>query len=162
MQKNNNEALTTLVFNQAKAEKAKILQAQADAIDAYFKGRNAPLEGTGMKMAIEADKNGLDWRLLPAISARESNTGKEACKRVSHSFFGWGSCKINFDSNDQAIEVVASNLGGNDLDTDQYYKGKTTKQILRTYNTVIEKYPEQVMKIMDKIGSEKIVLNGNA
>ncbi len=156
VQKMNTRVEALLALNQADDAKTKTLQLQADAIDAYFSNRNAPLAGTGMKMAIEADKNDLDWRLLPAIATRESNAGKEACRKVEHSFFGWGSCKIEFESDDQAIEIVALHLGGNHENTDQYYAGKTTYQILRKYNTVIKKYPEQVIKIMDAIGPEDV------
>ncbi|MCX6753381.1 MAG: hypothetical protein NTW62_03505 [Candidatus Nomurabacteria bacterium] len=156
VQKMNNGVESLLALNQATDDKTKTLQLQADAIDAYFTKRSAPLAGLGMKMAVEADKNGLDWRLLPAIATRESNAGKMACKRVAHSFFGWGSCHIAFDSDEQAIEIVAAHLGGNMDSTDQYYEGKTTYQILRKYNTVIKKYPEEVINIMNMIGPEDV------
>ncbi len=159
-QKLNTEAPATLSFSQEKEAKAKTLQMQANAIDAYFKSRNAPLEGMGMKMAIEADKNGLDWRLIPAISIRESSGGKESCKGASHSFLGWGSCKINFKSKEQSIEVVAKNLGGNNPKTARYYAGKNTREILLSYNppSIVLHYVDQVIKIMDKIGDEKVVI----
>jgi hypothetical protein len=141
--------------NQVKEEeKLKTLKLQGDAIDAYFSKRDAPLAGLGLKMAQEADINGLDWRLLPAIALRESNAGIDDCDRVEHSFFGWGSCRIPFNSDEQAIEVVAMNLGGNNPATEKYYqKGSTTEQILRRYNSYIKNYPAQVMRIMDSIGS---------
>ena len=114
-----------------------------------------PLEGTGMKMVEEAIKNELDWRLLPAIAVRESTGGKFACKKVSNSAFGWGSCKINFKSNDEAIEIVAKNLGGNNPKTARHYDEKDTVGILKAYNppSIVPKYAEQVMSIMDKIGT---------
>ena len=144
----------TLAFNQALDPDAESLKAKAEAIDAYFALRNMPLEGTGMKMVQEALKNDLDWRLLPAISARESTGGKFECKKVSNNAFGWGSCKIGFKSNEEAIETVARNLGGNNPKTAKHYDDKTTKQILRVYNppSIVPKYAEQVMTIMDTIG----------
>ncbi len=153
-QKQNIEAGGLFAFNQAEDPKVQTLKLQADAIDAYFAGRNSPLEGLGMKMAVEADKNDLDWRLIPAIATRESNAGKMACKNVKNSWLGWGSCKISFDSNEQAIEVVARNLGGNNPNTAHHYDGKTTFQILQKYNppSVVPRYAQQVMKIMDSIG----------
>ena len=100
-QKVNIEAKATLVLNQAADAEADLkeetFKAQAKAIDAYFAARNMPLKGTGMKMAIEADANGIDWRLLPAIAVRESTGGKFACKRVANNPFGWGSCKIGLN-----------------------------------------------------------------
>jgi len=116
-------------------------------------------------MVEEAEKNGIDWRLLPAIAVRESTGGKHACKKVKNSFFGWGSCKINFKSTEEAIEVVAKNLGGNNPNTDHHYAGKTTKEILQKYNppSVVPRYAEQVMNIMDTIGEADLgVENSNA
>src|SRR3989339_1473772 len=132
---------------------------KANAIDNYFKARKMPLEGTGMKMVLEAEKNNLDWRLLPAIAVRESTGGKNACKKVEFNSFGWGSCKIGFESNEKAIEVVALNLGGNHPKTEKYYDNKTTKQILRAYNppSIVRRYAEQVMSIMNKIGEADTV-----
>ena len=134
---------------------------KAQAIDAYFNKYDMPLAGHGMKMVIEAEKNDIDWRLLPAIAVRESTGGKFACKGATHSFFGWGSCKINFDSVDHAIEVVAKNLGGNNPNTDHYYAGKTVKEILQKYNppSIVPNYAPQVMKIMDTIGAGELVLD---
>src|SRR3989344_813434 len=72
------------------------LKLEAQAIDAYFAERGMPLEGSGKKMAEEAEKNEIDWRLLPAIAVRESTGGKFDCKKVENNPFGWGSCKIGF------------------------------------------------------------------
>lgn len=128
---------------------------KAEAIDTYFKNHDAPLKGYGMKFVVEAEENDIDWRLLPAIAMRESTGGKQACKRVPNSVFGWGSCKISFDSIEQSIEVVAKNLGGNNPNTDHHYEGKTTEQILRKYNSYIKNYPAQVMRIMEDISPTK-------
>lgn len=158
-QKQSIEASDLLALNQAIDQKNK-----ADAIDTYFEARSMPLKGTGMKMVLEAEKNELDWRLLPAIAIRESTGGKFACKKVTYNSFGWGSCKIGFDSNEKAIEIVARNLGGNNPNTDHHYAGKTTKQILQKYNppSVVPRYAEQVMSIMDDIGKIDEIVIPNA
>ena len=132
----------------------KIRKERAEKIDAYFESKGAPLSGYGEKFVEEAEKNGLDYRLLPAIAMRESTGGKQACKKAANSVFGYGSCKMSFKSIDDSIRVVAESLGGNNPNTDQHYAGKTTEQILRKYNSVIPKYPQQVMKIMDTIGED--------
>jgi len=161
-QKVNIEAKATLALNQAADAEADLkeetFKAQAQAIDAYFAARNMPLKGTGMKMAIEADANGIDWRLLPAIAVRESTGGKFACKRVANNPFGWGSCKIGFKSMDASIETVARNLGGNNPKTAHHYDNKTTKQILNAYNppSIVPRYTTQVIAIMNIIGSEDV------
>ena len=104
---------------------SQVLKARAEAIDAYFAERGMPLKGMGEKMVEEAIKNDLDWRLLPAIAVRESTGGKFECKKVPNNPFGWGSCKIGFKSNEQAIETVARNLGGNNPNTARHYDEKT-------------------------------------
>ena len=153
-QKQNIEANGLLAFNQVIGQKANDLKSKADAIDTFYKEHNMPLEGMGMKMVEEAEKNDIDWRLLPAISVVESTGGRHACKKVTHSFMGWGSCKINFKSDEEAIEIVAKNLGGNNPNTDQHYADKTTKQILQKYNppSIVPDYADKVMKVMEEIG----------
>jgi hypothetical protein len=153
-QKLNNTAIGLLAFNQAPDPAVQILKAKGDAIDAYFKEHNMPLVGTGLKMATEAENNGLDWRLVAAIAVRESTGGKFECKKVPNNAFGWGSCKIGFNSNEHAIEIVAKNLGGNNPKTAYHYEDKTTKQILRAYNppSIVPRYAEQVIDIMEDIG----------
>lgn len=167
VQKVNIEFPVLLAVNQP--EDLKVLQEEtrkikADAIDAYFKARSMPLAGTGMTMVLVAEKNDIDWRLLPAIAARESTGGKFACKKVTFNPFGWGSCKIGFKSNEEAIEVVARNLGGNNPNTAHHYDNKTTKQILRAYNppSVVLHYAEQVMNIMNAIGDAEVTVDSNS
>ena len=161
-QQMNIEANGFLAFNQLISQKSEnpSHEEKALAIDAYFRSHNMPLEGMGMNMVIEAEKNELDWRLLPAISVIESTGGKFACKNVTHSFMGWGSCKIDFESDEQAIEIVAKNLGGKNPNTDQHYADKTTEEILRKYNSVIPTYVKKIMGVMNEIGeSDEMVVN---
>jgi hypothetical protein len=129
-------------------ERALIKQQHAAQIDAYFKERDMPLAGYGAKMVAAAEKNGLDWRLLPAIAIRESSGGKKAC---DHNSFGWASCRVDFKDIDESIEVVARNLGGNNPKTAGYYKGDTRSK-LQSYNgTVVPGYPDEVLRFMEKI-----------
>lgn len=167
-QKLNTNPVSFLAFNQDENEeenkKEQLITKKAEAIDNYFKDRDMPLAGYGRKMVIEAEKNNLDWRLLPAIAVRESTGGKFACKRVKFSAFGWGSCRINFESYDESIEVIALNLGGNNPRTSRHYANKTTYGILQAYNppSIVPKYAEQVMKIMDAIGDKDLSLEANS
>ncbi len=126
---------------------------KAEKIDSFFKRRNMPLEGTGITFILVAEKYGLDWRLLPAISVRESSGGKQAC---GNNPFGWGSCKLhNFVSYEQAIESLGKNLGGAAPRTASYYAGKTTMQKLYYYNgTVLPSYPDEVFAIMNMIETD--------
>ena len=119
-------------------------------IDTYFAKRNMPLEGYGAKMVAEAEKNNIDWRLLPAIEIKESSGGRFAC---GYNPFGWGSCKIKFATYDIAIETVARNLGGNNPNTARYYKDKTLIEKLHYYNnSVVPTYTAEILEFMDLIG----------
>jgi len=107
-----------------------------------------PLEGYGEKFAEAADRCEMDWRLLPAIAIRESSGGKQAC---GNNPFGWASCRADFESIEQAIEIVGANLCGLNPGTADYYSGKDTLQKLHSYNgTVNPKYPAEVMEIIRK------------
>ncbi len=143
--------------NDAVAQDLQAKQIKADAIDAHFRKYDMPLAGVGMTMVLEAEKNDLDWRLLPAIAVRESTGGKFACKTVGYNSFGWASCKIGFKSNEEAIATVALNLGGNHPKTAYHYEDKNTLQILNAYNppSIMPRYAEQVINIMNDIGVDE-------
>lgn len=151
------------ILNPIEASDVLTLEARANAIDAYFKARNMPLEGHGMGMVLAAEKYGLDYRLLAAIAVRETTGGLAACpvtyKRTGdmgykYNVFGWGSCKIKFKSYEDAFEVLARNLSGANENTAKHYAGKDTKGILQAYNppSIVPRYADQVMAIMNSIG----------
>ena len=122
--------------------------AKIERIDRYFAERNMPLAGYGAQFAYVAERYDLDWRLLPAISVRESSVGKQMCGQNP---FGWASCRTDFESVEEAIGYVALNLAGENPRTAPYYKNKTTREKLWSYNgTVNPKYPDEVLAIMEK------------
>jgi len=159
-------SMTAVLDNSTTTVETSVITAQeevarkdkAQAIDTFFASYDAPLEGHGMKFVVEAEKNDIDWRLLPAIAMRESTGGKQACKKAENSVFGYGSCKISFRSIDDSIEVVAKSLGGNNPGTAKHYDGKTTLQILKKYNSVIPSYTKQVVKIMKMIDEKEEIV----
>ena len=168
IQKENIETLGLMAFNQAmdaKEEQRLIDEARAEAIDEYFTG--LPLEGHGAGMIEASNMYDLDWRLIPAIAMRETTGGKFACPktvkrtgdiRYSYNVFGWGSCKITFNSYEDAFETLARNLSGNNPNTAYHYAGKDVEEILKAYNppSIVPKYAPQVMKIMNDIGSKNL------
>ncbi|MFZ4499916.1 MAG: hypothetical protein ACOYMZ_00250 [Minisyncoccia bacterium] len=158
----NNAIAPIIAQTEVSAEEAKLQverEEKAAKIDAYFAKRNMPLAGTGMKMVIEAEKNNIDWRIIPALAVRESTGGKHACKSVTYSPFGFGSCKINFKSWDHAIEIVATNLGGNNPRTARAYGGKTLRGKLEAYNppSVVPTYANEVIALMNKIEATVVI-----
>lgn len=156
----------TVVINQDITTKASMITTQeVDShkdriikVNKLLASYDSPLEGYGEKFVVEADKNNIDWRLLVAIAGQESTFGIHSCKKVSNSFLGYGSCKINFKSVDEAIERVSASLGGNNENTAKHYDGKTTKQILRKYNSVKPDYPNQVIRIMKMIDNNEDIV----
>ena len=154
----NIEAKGVLILNQKEDPLELTTEARASAIDAYFRAYSMPLHGTGRTMVEEADRNGLDWRLVAAIGVRESTGGKHECKtqlaQGKKNPFGWGGCKYGFPSYEHAIETVSRNLGGKNPNTAFHYKDKDTKAILQAYNppSIVPRYADQVINIMNAIG----------
>ena len=136
----------------------KYAEIHVKKIDAYYAKYNLPLEGYGKNFVESARQYGIDWRLIAAISFIESTGGKHACKGATYSAFGWGSCKIDFDSYEQAIDVVSKNLGGHNPNTAKYYAGKDLRGILESYNppSIVPDYADKVMKQMEIIESMEI------
>lgn len=144
------------------SDEDKITEAKKDAslkhaqkIDAYFGDQGLPLSGHGAKMVEAAEKYGLDWRLLPAVAMRESTGGKFACKSVSNSPFGYGSCKINFETMEESIETVAKNLAGKNPRTARFYDGELFENLENYNGRAVAHYADSVIAIMNKIGDEK-------
>ena len=118
-----------------------VVDNRAEYIDAYFAKHNLPLAGYGEVFVETADKYDLDYRLLPAIAMRESTGGKFACH----------SCKTKFASYHESIDKVGAHLAGEIKSTSHYYGNKTVWKKLRTYNSVIAAYPDEIISIMNKI-----------
>lgn len=140
------------------AIKKALQEEQAKKIDAYFRDRGMPMEGFGMKLVLEAEKNGLDWQVVAAVAVRESTGGKFACKnkKAPNNPFGWHSCKAGFASMDEAIETVARNLGGNNPNTAHHYDGDLRER-LETYNgRAVASYADDVFAIMEKMAKYEI------
>lgn len=91
----------------------------------------------------EADKNAIDYRLLPAISVRESTCGRHA--RLNN-HWGWDSARSGFSSVKAGIRYLARKLA-----LGESYKDKTVEGKLETYNPEL-KYAAEVRRLMDEIG----------
>lgn len=90
-----------------------------------------------------ADKNGLDYRLLPALSYKEELCTKNAAK---NNLWGWESGDTQFSSIAAGIDFVADELNSN-----HFYRDKlTTAEKLAVYNGH-PGYVESVENIMSEI-----------
>jgi hypothetical protein len=86
-----------------------------------------------------ADGYGLDYRLLPAVSIRETLCG---IAEKQNNRWGYHPGRQTFPSIEVGIDFVARQLARNPL-----YKGKTLQEKLFTYNP-LPAYPGEVERIM--------------
>lgn len=96
-------------------------------VDTFLAKYGSPMRGHGADFVQAADRNGLDWRLLPAIAFQESNLGKKI-PRGSYNPFGWGiytgqNSGVRFQDWSDSIHTVARGLRKNYLE-----KGLTTPE----------------------------------
>jgi hypothetical protein len=110
------------------------LDGRAAVLSQYFAKHKAPLAPYGEKLVEAADKYGLDWRLLPAISMQESNGGKKI-PEGSYNPFGWAihsQYSKSFSSWEEGIETVARGLKKDYID-----RGLVTPcEIMTRYNPI--------------------------
>jgi hypothetical protein len=99
------------------------------ALSSFFRSLNSPLEPYSADFVATADKYGLDYRLLPAISCNESSCGKYYIPS-SNNVFGWG-IYGNKVTSFESIEVGIDTVG----------KGLAQNYIARGYDTVEEIAP---------------------
>lgn len=83
-------------------------------LDRFFAQFKSPLNGYGEKMVKEADKIGVDWRLLAGIAFQESNLCAKI-PRGSFNCWGWAiytgeQSGAEFNNFDQAIEKVTTGI----------------------------------------------------
>ncbi|MCH7640982.1 glucosaminidase domain-containing protein [Patescibacteria group bacterium] len=101
------------VVTQSATLKRDIVQTEYDyrvnVLTKYLSGHNSPLTDYAGLFIYTADKYGLDWRLIPAISGVESTFGKNI-PSSSYNAYGWANGKYRFESWEDSIEVVSKAL----------------------------------------------------
>jgi len=112
-----------LAFSVREAEAVFVAGASAEIIDAnmvvpdsrqeqlkrYFQYYKSPLAEYAGVFVEMADKYGLDWKLLPAISGVESTFARHYINGT-YNAYGWGGGKIRFESWEDSIEKVSKAL----------------------------------------------------
>jgi hypothetical protein len=89
-----------------------------------------------------ADRNSLDWRLLPSISWVESTGGKAA---PHNNMFGWDSGRAHFASPVAGIDEVSYKLAHS-----APYRAKDLDTVLAIYNPNAD-YAKRVKSVMRRI-----------
>ena len=113
----------------------------------FFSDRHCPAKHLASDFIEAADRQGVDWRLLPSISYVESTGGKHA---RNNNIFGWQNGNYRFPTVRQGIHTVAHELARSPR-----YKGKNLDAKLWTYNPSQE-YNRRVKQIMLEIGPSRI------
>ena len=108
----------------------------------FFESNKAPVVRYSRDFLAAADRNDLDWRLLPSIALVESGGGRAY---RNNNIFGWDNCNQRFQSVRHGIYQVASRLANSKL-----YRDKETDEILRTYNPNAD-YSTRVLRVMRSI-----------
>lgn len=87
---------------------------RVDTLRAYLTAHNSPLVGESAHFIAEADRLGLDWKLVAAIAGTESTFGKHV-PTGSYNAWGWGiptgaQSGVAFGSWKQGITTVSEGL----------------------------------------------------
>lgn len=75
----------------------------------FLEKYNSPLSDHAQTFVDEADLNGLDYRLVPAISGVESTFGRNYISGT-YNGYGWGGGRIYFESWDDGISKISKGL----------------------------------------------------
>ena len=111
-------------------------------LQAFFESYKCPAPYHVDDYLTEADKNAIDYRLLPAISVRASTCGRHA--RLNN-HWGWDSARSGFSSVKAGIRYLARTLA-----RAPRYRDKTVDGKLKTYNPVTQ-YAAEVRHLMEEI-----------
>ena len=103
----------TACFLFAKTVAAQDIRAQKLAT--FLSKYNSPLAYFSNDFVQEADRNGLDYRLLPAIAGVESTFARNFIPET-HNVYGWGGGEIGFQSWPDGITKVSLGLKKGYLD----------------------------------------------
>ncbi len=111
-------------------------------LESFFHSYNCPAPYHVSDYLRAADDYQLDYRLLPAISIRETQCG---IAETENNHWGFRNGQHSFPSVEDGIKFMAHRLAEH-----VYYKGKTLQQKLFMYNPR-PAYPDEVTRIMRRI-----------
>ncbi|MCZ2155309.1 MAG: hypothetical protein LC114_15635 [Bryobacterales bacterium] len=115
---------------------------RVEALAQFLQEKDSPIAHLAEEFLIVADKNGLDWRLLPSIAFLESSAGKVY---KNNNIFGWNNAETSFASVREGIHYVGSRLG-----TSEIYRGKSFEEKLALYNSYAH-YAPAVIRVADTL-----------
>ena len=137
--------ISTFVFA-ARAVRAEEFDYRVAVLKNFLAEHNSPLTDYAGEFVASADKYGLDWRLVPAITGVESTFGKRIPEN-SFNAYGWANGDYQFDSWENSIDTVSMTLKTKYID-----KGAPTiAKIGRRYAPPSETWAGKVKYFVAKI-----------
>ena len=101
---------------------------RVESLKVFLQKYNSPLAPYAKEFVVYADENGLDYRLVPAITGVESTFGKRIPPE-SYNAYGWANGNYKFTSWEDSIKHVSKTLKSSYID-----KGATSiYEIARIY-----------------------------
>ena len=136
--------ITSLMFHQSinHPPGPAAVDARITKLEMFFDRYQCPQPHYSYSYLQAADANSLDYRLLPAISVRESTCGQH--DRLNNRW-GWDFPFTGFSSVPQGIEFIAHRLAQSRI-----YRGLPLDDKLETYNPR-RSYVRQVEHLMQEI-----------
>jgi len=119
---------------------------RAQKLEAFFEAHGCPQPFHAQDYVDAADRYGIDYRILPAVSVRESTCGLYARR---NNRWGWGSMRVGFRSVERGIHYITRELAFG-----RYYRDKDVDAKLRTYNPVNPQYVREVRQLMEEIDGD--------
>lgn len=121
-------------------------QKKIRTLENFLNIQNSPLTPYVSTIVDEAEKNELDYRLIPAISGVESSFGK-AIPQNSYNAYGWNNGDYYFKSWEEGIMTVSETLNN------KYKKiwGCETIYDIGHYYASSPTWANRVVSIMDRI-----------
>jgi hypothetical protein len=113
-----------------------------ERLERFFHSYHCPAPLHVPEYLQAADDYHLDYRLLPAISIRETRCG---ITDSDNNHWGFRNGQASFASVEEGIQFMSRRLAEH-----VYYKGKTLQQKLFTYNP-LPAYPGEITRIMSQI-----------
>ena len=117
-------------------------------LEHFFGKRHSPMMQFATELVAAADRNGLDWRLLPSISIVESSGGKAY---RNNNVFGWLSGQRRFSSLEAGIQYVADRLAHSRI-----YRDRSTMEKMVAFNPV-PGYQRRIQRVMDVLEKTEVL-----
>ncbi len=119
-------------------------------LEGYLESKDSPLAGSAKAFISEADRLGLDWKLVVAIAGTESYFGRHIPQN-SYNAWGWAiftgmSDGKHFDGWEDGIATVSEGLKQNYVD-----RGLTTVEKIGTRYAADPNWSYKVNHFMDEI-----------